>query len=73
MHSLNQLMNLGGQLNRTINVIGAKYCIFDLPQLMFVNLLALLISNILVCFNVFASPYIQTMVAKGCKRAKELK
>jgi hypothetical protein len=31
-------------------VIGAKYCIFDHPQLMFVKLLVLLISNVFVLF-----------------------
>jgi hypothetical protein len=33
-------------------LISAKYCIFDPPSLMFVKLLALLISNIFVSFSV---------------------
>jgi hypothetical protein len=32
--------------------MSVKYCIFDPPQLIFVKLLALLISNVLISFNV---------------------
>jgi hypothetical protein len=38
--------------NRAAHLISVKYCIFNPLQLMFVNLLPLLISNVLVSFGV---------------------